>query len=1137
MSDSGNFDSWRVYHLYKYLCGRLAMSRKSGGEPNVSQIASRVGNRNFRRTAKHLFDQKAGWKGVIESSSTVTTGSIVTMLTELRQNLREDYQQGNEDYSRVLNTEDVLIALHKLIELTPQERRQLGLPRRDGLTLLRQMLLNLRLAGGVENYEVIFRAYKEAVGLDFSSSRETIKTLEDIDGLIESTVATALDYLPNKQSHVENDRVTSPGKGDTILDLTLKAKEEVRRLLIRSGNTNDSLPDTTTEHPYIHHYLQSAFVKKLAQTVVSRERLTNQFPIYLKRVTIEACGPLPFAARSVNTIEIDDFYLPLLNSALQRLENRRAVGLDSVAGPGDHELASQESVKIAVEFYIKVPITYRPAVEDIFDQFSSNAERSNSINQRVDFTLTSTGVGGTLSHVIKVINLMLLRDIPCVNAFFPIAHDVASTQQIIRDNVPSPVWAHSLVQLCHNDAVGEALQMSDRSESVYEDNSFADPTGHGDFCGFDFLIAQAQAALQARLQAVRDTGVDPDKYIAQLCQRTEKLLVLDRAWSYLRRYPFSSMAMIGTLHKDVIGDILEQRKELTKEDPYICFDAYLSIAEALLDEGAYRSSYYYLKSLTVLESFVRQGLDVNQGNFVPGSQSFEVFSGALIVRYLICVASYYYLYDREDDLSCEYLLLDCTSDINRQVLIQKAWAKLEEAQQHMEVRLRKYTIIREPSQGTFSPHYELLGRIYFARAKLLLFFPNFVPRVRDESVLPTERFVGQQRTEASIHWGRLFLIEKARLYTAADGNSEVYACYCSMQVYTYLMAAYAQADNVQLFNASTTLSRDGCLRWARQLRDHALLTYAETGRQCYYDIKEKSGLSDSDDYAYSDFDDYEYNKEGRYTVEKIPAIFEVRGPDQVRPNQPEDDFLTLDISLLGVRIQELPKLTPNHPTQNIYLFGANACYLFFARGLYLLCSDTASEFEVEAPNVEIQWDAKLKKSIRLLNMAWAIAEDGCVFTQERQEVDGKPTSVRKITRLFSDEAEPELYTSQEISSVRDLYPRRVTELADLGKIFSAACMVLRLQIVSPEAQGTVLTDIDKILKMLHGGYRLKETLKKLLLHQGRYNGNLKEYLSNADETIRHYAEKGAFTNADMKNCRDELLSALFKSLLGSTSIV
>ena len=513
-------DSWRIYHLYYYLCGSLAMSRRPDQQPNAQGIEKRLGKTGFRKVVKTLFSKDRSWQGNLEKTSKVTTGSVVTMLSELRNTLDSEYQQHDEPYSRVLTTEDILIVLHKLIELTPQEREQLRLPMGDGLTLLQQMLLTLQTAGGVENYEVIFRAYKEAVGLNFSGTSFVDHNLDEIDTLIAETVQDSLEYLPERQSHHASGSSRFPSKSETCRDLTLKAQREIRRLLARSGNTQAFLPDNATGHPYIRHYLQPAFVRKLAETVVNNERLTDRFPVYLKRVTMEACGPLPFADRNLGSLELDRAYPSLLNSDLQRLDKKANFELvNGLPGPSDYELASQEATKIVVEFYIKVPTTYECSVEEIFNTLVSNTAYTNKQYQRVDFALSSTGIGGTLSHVIKVINIALLEDIPCLNAFFPIAHDVTSTQAIIRDNVSSPLWAHSLVKLCHKETVGMALQTFQGSSSSYDRFAFGDPIGHGDYCGFDFLLSQVQASLQSRLQAVRNTGVSPDG-VTQRLQRS-----------------------------------------------------------------------------------------------------------------------------------------------------------------------------------------------------------------------------------------------------------------------------------------------------------------------------------------------------------------------------------------------------------------------------------------------------------------------------------------------------------------------------------------------------------------------------------------------------------------------------------------
>ncbi|MGB7248569.1 MAG: hypothetical protein WBC73_06490 [Phormidesmis sp.] len=1118
MVNSRQSDSARSYRLYRYLLGRLAIHRKLDGTPNSVQTALRVGSRGLRKVLSAVLSDEEAWHKAISSHkkyAEVTTGRVVDMLGTLQENLIEDYKSHDEPYSRVLTAEDILIALYQLIELTPEERSRLGLPVGDRLTLLQQTLLSLQTKSSTENYEAVFRAYTEAVGLEFFDADSAVTNLDQVNELIETSVRAALGYLPQRSSKFQNQQKDQSNE-ETIIDLTRKAQREVRRLLVRSGNTQPFLRDRAADHPYISHYLQPAFIKKLSQTVVNNERLTAQLPVYLKQLTIETCGPLPFSDASPGRHKFGSSYPPLLNKWLQELDGSIEHFLvGDIPSPSDYELAAQEAIKITLGFYIKVPSDYLSVVPKTFDSLASDVVESNPPYRRVDFTFSSTGIGGTLSHIVKVINTTLLSDIPCLDSFFPIAHDVTSTQTIIRDNVPSPIWAHSLIKLCHNQSVGKALWSYKEDDSSYDDFSFGEPIGHGDFCGFDFLIAQAQSSLQARLQAIRNAGINPQDYIQQLCAKIERQITLKRAWQMLKYYPFSSMAMIGTIHKSILGSTFKNRK-LCREDPDIYFDAFLSITEALLDEGAYKASYNNLKKLDVVEGFARDSL-APQGSSDIGSDRCEVFSSTLIIRYLICKATYYYLYDLEES-DPKYLGDEFSSSVSRQQLVEKAWQMLNFAEEHIKARLKKYMVISEVSQGTFKPHYQLLGRIYLVRARLLTFFPRLVPR--SEEVLLTENFVGQQRTRASVHWGKLYLLEKARLYVAADGSSEAYSHYAALQSCYYITAAYEDPQHLTLSDGRTgesrTLNRDHCLTWAKRLRDHALLTYDKTGRQCYNAIKEKSGLPD------------EFEDHGRYSIEKLPAIFEDRGLQKGREISEDNQFLTLDISLLAINYEDLPKLTSEHPTKSIYLFGVNTCHLFLARGLYLLCSDTTEEFEKDDAPGPIQWDTKLIMAWRLFDMAWAIAEDGCSIERE------KGTKQKKITRSFKSDQAATQYTSREIDSVRDLYPRRVNEIADIGKIFSAACMVLRLYTLPASERAPITQNIDKIFDMLHGEYRLAEKplLKVLLTRQKRYNGHLEDFLANARSVVESHkpASENAYPDDAVETARNTLMTELFSAL-------
>ena len=1125
MPDYRQLDSARGYHLYRYLFGRLAISRNERGETNNQKTAQRVGEDELRKKIipAVLADEET-WNEVVSLNSKdarLTTGRIVGMLSKLKASLEEDYKDYEVGYSRVLTTSDVLVALSYLTELSPKERKNLGLPIGDKLTLLKQTLLSLQTKEGLNDYESIFGAYKESVGLAFGTSEGVLNNLDQVNGLIEASVREALSYLPERSRRT--DIAAAASTENTIIELSRKAQREVRRLLVRSGNTQVFLVDNSTEHPFIRYFLPPAFVKKLSQTVVSNERLTDRLPVYLKRVTTSAQGPLPFSDTSLGAHKFGSSYPDLLDKGLQELDGaiERSL-LANIPSPSDYELASQEVNKLTLDFYIKVDNDYGSTTPGVFATLaSSNTQRTHPY-RRVDFSFSSTGIGGTLSHMVKVINTTLITDIPCLKQFFTIAHDVVSTQHIIRDNVSSPIWAHSLVKLCQNRAVGEALyNYEDEDPSSYDDFSFGDPIGQGDFCGFDFFVAQAQSAVQARLRAILNAGVDPKQYVRELCCKVERQIALKRAWQMVKYYPFSSMAMISTVHENILmpefGEkSLFEMRSLLKTDSNIYFDAFLSIAEALLDEGAYRAAYPNLKKLKAIEAYTnlasRGGSDIDQS-------SYEVFSSQLIIRYLLCQATYYYLYDLEGPIA-EHIQREFSSQVTRQQLVQKSWNLLATAQAHVKVRLKKYLVVGEVSQGTFSPHYKLLSRIYLLRARLLTFFPRMVPM--SDTLLPTENFSGQQRTAASIHWGKLYLLEKARLYIAAEGDGEIYAYYAALQSCYYLTAAYAESKDLVLMNKPSSgdvreLDHAHCLMWARRLRDHALISYETTGRQCYNAIKEKSGLPE-------EFDEY-----GRYSIEKLPAIFEDRGMQKGRKTSEDNDFLTLDVSLLAINKDVLPKLTSDPPKKNIYLFGTNACHIFLARGLYMLCSDVNEEFAEDDSAAAIDWERKLTLAERLFDLAWAIAEDGCSIARDEGDRQRK-----KITRSFLVSESKAHYTSREIDSVRDLYPRRVSEVADIGKLYSAACKVLKLYLSSASEKERITTSINKLFGMLHGEYRFesKRFLKVLLLRQSRYNGHLEQFLNKAQQVLEEHmpSSEAVATSLEIKSHRDTLMKALFATL-------
>ena len=155
-------DEQRLVHLFYHLCACLAWQQKPGGGANANAIATRLGDDNLRRILGPLLTDELTWEARQECLGKLgkaTTGSVIQMLHTLNESLQKEYREHGVTYIRVHAPDDVLTVLHKLIDLTPDERQALGLPSTDGLTLLRRALLILQMTGDLENHEMLFLVY------------------------------------------------------------------------------------------------------------------------------------------------------------------------------------------------------------------------------------------------------------------------------------------------------------------------------------------------------------------------------------------------------------------------------------------------------------------------------------------------------------------------------------------------------------------------------------------------------------------------------------------------------------------------------------------------------------------------------------------------------------------------------------------------------------------------------------------------------------------------------------------------------------------------------------------------------------------------------------------------------------------
>jgi hypothetical protein len=1061
-----SYDKERDKEIYRYLFDCFALINDENGKINYNQTAKRF-NRSGADFAIRIYndihdiDQRYG-------AANLRTGKLVEILVGLQKGLQASLNTEDKRFPKLLKLEDILIVFQKLTELSSEEKEQLGLSHFTEELLLQQVLLNLGIYNDRVSQETVLKLYKASIGLNFETTTITDlpsnhEDYEDyINRLIRQTAEGILSYIPEKENYKKK-------KLEYLNNLINKVENAIQKIKFQAGVRKDDEP---SGQDFTKKYLTPNFIKIITRSVIDNQILNEEFPVYIRSFKIEQLQPLPL--RVQDGILNPDIFLP------EKKTNN----------PG---LESQYAYRVTVHFYLK--------------QISEKSQ---------DFYVTSSGVGGQLSQIIKVINRALLWDIECLrDRYFPIVHDLIINQEVIQNNMTSPVWAHSLVQLCTLEGIQKALIKKTRYEQV----SYLDTVGRGDFCIFDFLESVGKSGLQARLRAIKNTGVNPSRYLENLGERIQRVDALRKAESFLNFYPFSLNAMESYLEEFLFKDGQENDPSDSEELPSLChYDGYLSIIDGYLTEGLYRNAYKLLEKLSHLKEISERGIQWDkreQTSQLEESNKFKFFSSVLLVRYALSRAKYFYLLDT-DDRDTNYRSSEELPNHERPTYVKFAWQALKNAETHLNIRIKKYHAINEISQSLFHPYFLLLANINFLRAKLYLFFPqDAVTNIEDgESPLRDDRY--------GFHYGRIYFLEKARLDAARNGEAELYACYTAYQSWAYIMAGYRIDNSIDLGKNDKRISvdfkKDNCLDYAKKLIEHSLRAYAETGRKAYYQIKEKSGVLGHRIY-------------GNRKIENLPPIRETElkfcseNPEECLQGF-HQGILYVDMSLLW--IQELDGQELEY-SEKIYLFGTKACTILFSLGIYELCSDLGQSIY---PNSKIDsWSVKILRAYRLFSYAWAIAEDGgktIIEDREQREYRIERPDFREKS-----DRNPNEYHSPEVDSLRDLYPHRITEIADLGRVYAIACKLILMYI--PDRENEQQKHREDIQNLINKFYDISRMLPELAEHQPRFNGHLATYLGRVqrivqrefDEFDRRKAE-GRLED-DIKPLRERIVNDLFAS--------
>lgn len=1026
---------------------------------------------------------------------------------------------------RLPTAEQILEALLIFTRLSPAELHALSLPSYAQHSLLQRAFINLAVLPVFEGQKLpdVYRTvYHLSLNQSQTSNLEVpFHTWRELE-----------DYIADGDTLINREQYSMDSKRRTLSALN--------KLLLQAGTGQARFLKLDDQQDYIRNYLSKAFVERLLSTISTNNQLRERLPFYLKSLTIEPIGPFPLPKPD------DDPRNALLSKTLLSLQLPDKPGGAPVDGLFE-QLPTRSVIRASGQFYVRLKgleiarkKNYQGFDYDVHLKMRQQAGDSIQIH----FSVSTSGIGGSNSLISKVLNQALISDVTGLREiYFPIAHDLFVKQTNVNQRVLSPVSNHSYVQLCSTETVATAMKASSKASGIarYEDFGSYDPCGAGDYSDFDMLMSAGNASLLARLQAIANTGIDTQSYIFSVLARVEQQYLLDEAKSLLTGYPFSSFALTSSLR----SKLLEKTPPRSRDaQSYLLHNARMTIVETFLTEGAYRKAFEHLERLHqdlkqdsddginwLADYETRSSTETTKtSDHLEEEIAFRVVSGQVLARYEICLTRYLMVLDADMEQSeGQYFLdlFDIDESRSKANLVSKAWNHLTRAEQHLTVRQIKYHIIDEISQATFQPYYHLLAQIYFRRARLFLWYPNRMAPKGAEWRPPTQK-QGLSR-DSSVHAarGRLFLFERARAFAACGENSALYTICTTYQCRVWLMTAFTLRGSVLTFSDigyPTQFNKQKCLAWAKKLRNDSLLQYAPIGQRCYNEVKEKSGLEKT----------VLNPPYGRCSVEPVAAIRETfKGHEPGYDSR--NEVLFLDMEYLALRRHAVDDDNPDS-SQVIYLFGPQSCHLFLIRGLYHLSTNSIEEFSRanELPSYATSvsaWDKKLEQCYYLFNYAWSIAGNGCgIDSSEEPNID------RKITRQMSldDQGMENCIRNNHAKSVWNLYPHRITEIADVGKVFAAACAVLRFYAAADMSDKQYRRqEVEALLSSLPNvpGYHLDASLQAANEGQSRLNGHLVDYLTRCSKIIREVVDstghEGSMTWQTIASRRDTLLESLF----------
>jgi hypothetical protein len=846
-----------------------------------------------------------------------------------------------------------------------------------------------------------------------------------------------------------------------------KVLREINRIELQSGaeQLKSFLPSAYDKDRQIAFVCNKEFARNLTKCIIENEEIKNEFPIRIKFFEIEKVRPLPLFLH-------------------KKPEDNGLINPNLIDESWDISgLERQYSYKLKIHFFV----------------------RTDQEEGKIEFFEEVTGVGSPISHATIAIDRVLMWDIPCLKEYFPVARQYFSNNEVMGESQNSPIWSHCVVQLYKkSDIENEANQR----KTLEEINPNA-VSHHGEYCGFDILETSAKAALIARLRAIKhilnESNTTPGEYIKELKNRVEQYNSLSTAKDFLQYYPFSLGVMKAKINSEIFKYCERYRyRTITEKNKFNDVDEEGTIVEINGKEAW--SSVAYDAHLKIIEALLKEGRTVAAKKYLDALDNhLGHLSNLMYARYCVCYSQYHFLSSLENSGSRQNAILESDKHLkNAEMLLTK--------------RLQECQLLGRLSQSNTHPFFEIHSKISMVRARMYLYFSSY-----DKSMAYTKPRHNSQWSRAI---APLIEAEKARIYSARDGNPSLYFSQSCFEAWVYLILAFTWDFEE---NPKTGFSKPECIDWAKRLLEHAIVCYEKIGLKCYADIKRNAGM--------------ETNKRHGSNVEikNIPFIQENNDIDKPNKGVRVDEnliVLNLYLELFKTQKGNLNNEDPSRPT----FFGTDSSNIMFIEGMIELC---------DSEHISID---RVHSAMRKFIVAWSTSRDGAFF--EDNDKSNADKELYKITRIFEEDElsklSEEYYYKEENSEllekidengdryIRGFYPHRVSKTAIFSKLLIGVCLLIIKckQQEQSKNDNVAWSEIHKLIKGLHE----KDIPEKTSDNQVQFNEHLTEHISNigeyfkkAEKNMSEYHERFETSKdpeSELANIRNKILKDIFSLIRG-----